>query len=70
MSHRLVLSDAWWAVVARLPEAGMGYTYGRITLRDGRVYTPVTIDGRALIAGPWGHAIPFTEADIATIESA
>jgi hypothetical protein len=57
--------------VATFPETHMGVHTVTITLRDGRVFTPVEIAwATELIGVPDGSNFPFAAADIDSIDDA
>ena len=64
-----LFSGNWADTVRGLGETGMGYTVVRVTLRDGRKFEQVLIDSGYLSRVRGVADVPFSETDIAKIES-
>lgn len=64
-----LFSGKWVDTVRGLSETGMGYTVVRVTLMDGRKFEQVVIDSGYLSRVRGLPDVPFSEEDIAKIES-
>ena len=65
----LKLNDYWIKILSKLPETGMGYQVGRVTLKNGRVLNRVVIIQSSLIGEAEGSKkIDFSNDEIEKIE--
>jgi hypothetical protein len=63
----LQLSQRWTPRLVSQPETGMGYQIATVSLRDGRHFDQVLIDGNVITKIRGLAQIPFTEAEITDI---